>query len=184
MAEATQNALEDALARSARGDASAFGEIVRAHQAMVYSLALHFLRDKSLAEDLAQEVFLELYRNLARIKSAAHLRFWLRKVTCHRSIDRARRGRPEGMLSLEAAPEPAAPAPMDDPLLGERLWRLVESLPEKPRMALILRYQEDLTVAEIAQVLETPQNTVKSMLERALGILRTKLARTMGGVKV
>jgi RNA polymerase sigma-70 factor, ECF subfamily len=184
LAETTGNALEDALARSVRGDASAFGEVVRTHQAMVYSLALHFLRDAALAEDLAQEVFLELYRNLARIKSAAHLRFWLRKVTCHRAIDHARRKRPDAMVSLEQVPEPAAAARLDDPLLEERLWRLVGSLPEKPRLVLILRYQEDLTVPEIAEVMETPQNTVKSMLERALGILRAKLARTMGGVKV
>lgn len=151
---------------------------------MVYSLALHFLRDASLAEDLAQEVFLELYRNLARIKSCDHLRFWLRKVTCHRAIDHARRKRPEGMLNLEDVPEPAAMVRADDPLLEEKLWRLVASLPEKQRMALILRYQEDLTVPEIAEVMETPQNTVKSLLERALGILRGKLARTMGGVRV
>jgi RNA polymerase sigma-70 factor, ECF subfamily len=184
LVEAPENALEDTLARSARGDASAFGEIVRAHQAMVYSLALHFLRDAALAEDLAQEVFLELYRNLARIKSTAHLRFWLRKVACHRSIDYARRGLPDGMLSLEEVPEPAGMPQGNDPLLNERLWQLVASLPEKPRMALILRYQEDLTVREIAEVMEMPQNTVKSQLDRALGTLREKVMRSMGGVKV
>jgi len=184
LAEATENGLEDALARSARGDTSAFGEIVRAHQAMVYSIALHFLRDTSLAEDVAQEAFLELYRNLAKIKSSDHLRFWLRRVACHRSIDSARRKQPDGMLSLAEAPEPVALSPMDDPLLEDLLWRLVGSLPEKPRLALILRYQEDLTVAEIAEVMEAPQNTVKSLLGRALETLREKLARAMRGVKV
>jgi RNA polymerase sigma-70 factor, ECF subfamily len=184
LAEATGNGWEEALVRSARGDLAAFGEIVRGHQAMVYSLALHFLRDISLAEDLSQEVFLELYRNLAKIKSSVHLRFWLRKVTCHRSIDRARRKRPDGMLSLEEVPEPAAPARADDPLLEERLWRLVGSLPDKQRLALILRYQEDMTVPEIAEVMEAPQNTVKSLLERALALLREKLPRSMKGVKV
>jgi RNA polymerase sigma-70 factor, ECF subfamily len=184
LAEVPENGLEDALARSARGDTSAFGEVVRGHQAMVYSLALHFLRDAALAEDVAQEVFLELYRNLAKIKSAAHLRFWLRKVACHRSLDHARRNRPDGILRLEEVPEPAATAAKEDPLLEDLLWRLVGSLPEKPRLALILHYQEDLTVAEIAEVMEVPLNTVKSLLERALGILREKLARARGGVKV
>jgi RNA polymerase sigma-70 factor (ECF subfamily) len=184
LAEATESGMESALGSAARGDTAAFGEIVRGYQAMVYSLALHFLRDASLAEDLAQEVFLELYRNLGRIKSPDHLKFWLRKVTCHRAIDHARRKRPEAMLSLKDAPEPVTMPLADDPLLEGRLWRLVASLPEKPRMALILRYQEDLTLPEIARVMETPPNTVKSMLERALGVLRTKLARTLGGVKV
>jgi len=184
LAEAAGNALEDALARSMRGDALAFGEIVRGHQAMVYSLALHFLRDASLAEDLAQEVFLELYRNLAKMKSDVHLRFWLRKVTCHRAIDRGRRKRPDGMLSLGQAPEPAATARANDPLLERKLWRLVGSLPDKQRLALILRYQEDLTVPEIAEVMEIPANTVKSSIERALALLREKLPRSMRGVKV
>ncbi len=177
-------ALDETLARCARGDRSAFGEIVREHQSMVYSLALHFLRNPSVAEDLAQEVFLELYRNLGSIKSSAHLRFWLRKVTCHRSIDHVRRRGRDSMLSLEDVREPAVAARQDDPLLEEKLWRLVASLPEKARMALILRYQEDLELHEIAEVMAMPINTVKSSIGRALELLREKLTRSMGGVRV
>ena len=184
MAEATGNGWEEALARSAHGDLAAFGEIVRGHEAMVYSLALHFLRSPSMAEDLAQDVFLELYRNLGSIKSGDHLRFWLRKVTCHRSIDRVRRRKPNGELSLEDVPEPAAAAQVRDPLLEEKLWKLVATLPGKPRMAVILRYQEEMELREIAEVMEIPINTVKSSIERALDLLRRKLARSMGGVKV
>ena len=184
MSKAAEQVMEESLARCAAGDRSAFAEIVREHQAMVYSLALHFLRRPSLAEDLAQEVFLELYRNLGSITSGEHLRLWLRKVACHRSIDRVRRRQPNRTVSLDDVPEPAAAAEERDPLLEDRLWRLVASLPEKPRMVLILRYQEDLELREIAEVLEMPVNTVKSSLERALALLREKLARTMGGVKV
>jgi RNA polymerase sigma-70 factor, ECF subfamily len=71
-----------------------------------------------------------------------------------------------------------------DPLLEEKLWRLVGTLPDKSRMAVILRYQEELELREIAEVMEIPINTVKSSIERALELLRTKLARSMGGVKV
>lgn len=184
MSEAPEKAIEESLARCARGDRAAFGEIVREHQAMVYSLALHFLRSPSMAEDLAQEVFLELYRNLAGIKSGAHLRFWLRKVACHRSIDRVRRGRPDGMLSLADVPEPAATARERDLLLEEKLWRLVGTLPHKARMALILRYQEGLDLREIAEAMDLPINTVKSSIGRAIDLLREKLVRTAGGVRV
>jgi RNA polymerase sigma-70 factor, ECF subfamily len=184
LSKGAEQVVEDALERCAAGDRSAFGEILREHQRMVYSLALHFLRNPSMAEDLAQEVFLELYRNLAAIKSGAHLRFWLRKVTCHRSIDRARRGHGNGMVSLDDVPEPAAAERARDPLLEDKLWRLVASLPHKPRMVLLLRYQEEMELREIAEVMEIPINTVKSSMERALGLLREKLARTMGGVKV
>ncbi len=176
--------MEEALARCADGDRSEFAEIVREHQQMVYSLALHFLRSPSMAEDLAQEVFLELYRSLASIKSAAHLRHWLRKVTCHRSIDRVRRGHGNGMVSLDDVPEPAVAPQTGDPLLEEKLWRLVASLPDKARMVLVLRYQEEMELREIAEVMEIPINTVKSSMDRALGLLREKLARSMGGVKV
>ncbi|HKS95053.1 MAG TPA: sigma-70 family RNA polymerase sigma factor, partial [Terriglobia bacterium] len=105
--------MEDALAKSARGGDSAFEEIVRRHQAMVYSLAHHFLGDPSAAEEVAQDVFLQLHRNLGSIKSASHLTYWLRKVTAHRSIDRARRRRPDP-VSLDDVAEPAAPgSPLD-----------------------------------------------------------------------
>ena len=114
----------------------------------------------------------------------AHLRFWLRKVTSHRSIDRVRRGHGNGMLSLEDVPEPAAAAHPRDPLLEEMLWRLVASLPDKPRMAVILRYQEDMELREIAEVMEIPINTVKSSIERALALLRQKMRHSMGGVNV
>jgi len=180
-----EHAVEELLARCARGDSSlAFSEIVRLHQAMVYSLALHFLRNPLDAEDLAQEVFLQLYRNVGGIKSGTHLRFWLRKVTCHRSIDRSRCRRPEGVVRLEDVPEAAAVAETRDPLLEDKLWRLVASLPEKPRMVLILRYQEDLELREIAEVMEMPLNTVKTSMKRALDVLREKLARAVGEVRV
>ena len=183
MSNVAEQTVEGALARCVAGDRQAFAEIVRQHQSMVYSTALHFLRSPSMAEDLAQDVFLELYRNLGSIKSDEHLRFWLRKVTCHRSIDRVRRRRPNGVLSLDEVPEPAVPARVRDPLLEDKLWRLVATLPDKSRMVVILRYQEELELREIAAVMEIPINTVKSTIERALELLRRKLTRSLGGVK-
>jgi RNA polymerase sigma-70 factor, ECF subfamily len=184
--------VEDALAKSARGDDSAFEEVVRRHQAMVYSLARHFLGDPSAAEEVAQDVFFQLHRNLGSIKSGSHLTFWLRKVTAHRSIDRARRRRPDPPLSLEEVPEPAAPASRPDsgregapdPAVTERLQLLVRALPEKRRMVVVLRYQEELELHEIAELLDMPINTVKSCLQRSLAMLREKLTRCFGDVPV
>ena len=79
--------LTTALAQSAQGDSTAFAELVQQHQGMVFSIAYHFLHDRALAEDLAQEVFLELYQSLDRIESSAHLTYWLRRVTANRCID-------------------------------------------------------------------------------------------------
>jgi RNA polymerase sigma-70 factor (ECF subfamily) len=161
-----------------------FTELVREHQKMVFSLAYHFLRDQAQAEELAQEVFLQLYRSLGSIESGAHAAFWLRKVTSHRAIDAARRRKRRPQLRLADVPEPAVAAEFGDPLLGGALGRLLASLPETARMILILRYQEDLDPAEIAAVLDLPVGTVKSKLQRALALLREKLARSRGEVRL
>jgi len=166
---------EETLARAAEGDQAAFAEIVHEHQAMVFSLAYHFLNDVSLAEELAQEVFLQLYQKLVKIESPAHLLFWLRKVTSHRCIDWARRQNLRRQLSLEEVPELPAPTSTGDPILARKLRQLVAALPEKSRMIVTLRFQEGLQLAEIAEVLEMPINTVKSQLQRSLGKLHEKL---------
>lgn len=180
MEKAANVGLEDALERSARGDQLAFAEIVSRHQAMVFSLACHFLRDRSLAEELAQEVFLNLHQNLSAIKSPAHLTFWLRKVTAHRCIDQTRRLKARPQVSLEDVAEPVSAPDEEDMLMSEMLRRVVETLPEKARMVVIMRYQEDLDPSEIARVLDMPVNTVKSHLRRSLALLREKLSRKLG----
>jgi RNA polymerase sigma-70 factor (ECF subfamily) len=143
---------------------------------MVFSLAYHFLHDGSLAEDLAQEVFLQLYHNLSKIESPSHLLFWLRRVTCHRCIDWARRHHARPLFSLEEAGELLVPASSADPMLSRTLLRLVGSLPEKPRLILTLRFQEDLLPAEIAKILGMPVNSVKRQLQRSLTLLQEKFA--------
>jgi RNA polymerase sigma-70 factor (ECF subfamily) len=158
--------------------ATDFAEIVRQQQGMVYSLALHFLHDPAAAEEVAQDVFLELHNSLGRLSSPEHVTFWLRKVTSHRCIDRARRRRWHE-LRLEEVPEPGVDGARPDPLLKRSLRRLVASLPETARMVVILRYQEDLTPTEIAEVLSMPVATVKSQLQRSLAMLREKMTRMM-----
>lgn len=145
---------------------------------MVFSLAYHFLRDRGAAEELAQDVFLALYRSLASIQSETHLCFWLRKVTSHRCIDYARRNRQRRWPDITQIPEPAAVEPERDPWLAESLRALVAGLPAKHRMAVVLRFQEDLPPAEIAALLDMPIDTVKSNLRRALLLLRAKLERS------
>lgn len=147
---------------------------------MVFSIAWNFLRDRATAEELAQEVFLELHVNRHNIKSPEHLRFWLRQVTSRRCIDQGRRLRHRERIGLDDAPEPFVWMPVEDPMLKQYLGQLVSSLAETPRLVVILRFQEDLEPSEIAAVLAMPVATVKSHLQRALALLRRKVAATAG----
>jgi RNA polymerase sigma-70 factor (ECF subfamily) len=159
-----------------------FEETIRRHQAMVFSVAYHFLRNVAAAEEVAQDVFLELYRHYGCIRSPQHLLFWLRKVAVHRSLDYLRRQPPSG-VSLDELAELGANPTAEDPWLSAKLRQLVSTLPPKPRMVVILRFQEDLELAEIAETLDLPVNTVKSSLRRALAVLEAKLTRCLGEVK-
>ena len=149
---------------------------------MVFSLAHHFLRDRGVAEELAQDVFLELYRHLGEMQSPEHVIFWLRRVTANRCISESRRRQRRPEVPLEDAPEPEAPVSAADPIADEQLRRLVASLPEKFRMVVLLRYQEDLDPEDIARVLDVSVNTVKSQLQRALTMLRQKAAGMQGSL--
>ena len=165
----------------AEGAAAAldFAALVREHQSMVFSVAYHFLHDRQGAEEVAQEVFLALHRSLDDLQSPAHAAFWLRKVAAQRAIDEGRRRKRRPQVALDEVGEPAArgAASAGDPLLAEMLRRLIASLPETPRMVVILRYQEDLDPMEIAAALQMPVGTVKSHLQRSLALLREKLER-------
>lgn len=176
MPELAQLAVHENMPASGPGD---FADIVRREQSMVFSLALHFLRDRGAAEEVAQDVFLSLHRHLGSLESPEHVTFWLRRVTSHRCIDYSRRRR-RPQVSLEVVPEPRSEAPRGDPMLARRLRELVASLPAKARAVVVLRYQEDLMPLEIAEVLGMPVATVKSHLQRSLLLLREKVARAIG----
>ncbi len=165
-----------ALVDAALLDQEAFAAIVDKHKAMVYSLVFHFFRERSIAEDISQEVYIELFRNLERIESDLHLVFWLRQAVRRKCIDHTRRLKLRRYQPLEDAPEPGFEPAGRDPLLAEALQRKVAALPEKMRWVVILRFQEDLKLTEIAEILDMPVNTVKTTLRRALARLRDKVS--------
>jgi RNA polymerase sigma-70 factor (ECF subfamily) len=154
-----------------------FADIVAENQSMVFSLALRFLRNREVAEELAQDVFLQCYRQIGQIEDAAHACSWLRRAICHRSIDELRKRRIRPAIGLDDIPEPAAGGAMPDLMMQDQLRGLVGSLPEKARMVVVLRYQEDLLPSEIAEMLEMPVSTVKSHLHRSLALLRGRLEK-------
>ena len=163
-------------------DGPGFAALVKRHQGMVYSIAWNYLRNDAVAQDVAQEAFLELHRRLPQIESDLHAANFLRRVAAHRSLDEGRRRRSQPQVALEDVPEPRSNQVQSDPLLEGALGRLIDSLPGRARMIVILRYQEDLEPTEIAGMLGIPVGTVKSNLHRALAVLRKRLARKWKGV--
>jgi RNA polymerase sigma-70 factor, ECF subfamily len=163
------------LMRARRGDAAAFAALVRMHQASVFSIGLRMLNRRDAAEDLAQDVFLQLYRKLESIESLEHLGFWLRRVAANLAIDWLRRAVYATAQPLEAGAEMPDQRSESDPLMSRELTRLLGELAPAPRAVMVLRYQEDRDVAEIAAALDMPLNTVKSHIKRSLTALRGKM---------
>ncbi len=135
-----------------------------------------FYATRALAEELSQDVFLELHRNWASMKSAEHMLFWLRKVASNRCIDVVRRRKLRQETSLEESSEPTSLERMNDPLLSAYLERMVASLPEKQRILILLRYQEGMDPEEISKMLRMNVSTVKTQISRAIDLLRAKTA--------
>ena len=166
------------MTRARAGESSAFAALVRRYQRTVYSIALRMLNDRHRAEDLAQEVFLQLYRALENIDSDTHLAFWLRKVAVNRAIDRMRQESRHDNEPLTEAVATADESIEDDPLLHRRMTELVAELSPAARAVVVLRYQEDLDPLDIASTLDMSINTVKSHLKRSLTQLRARMQGT------
>lgn len=169
---------DELLTRARAGESSAFAALVRRYQRTVYSIALRMLSDRHRAEDLAQEVFLQLYRALNSIDSDAHLAFWLRKVAVNRAIDRMRQESRHDNEPLTEAVALADESIEDDPLLHRRIIELIAELSPAARAVVLLRYQEDLDPIDIASTLDMSINTVKSHLKRSLTQLRARVQGT------
>ena len=154
-----------------------FESAVHEHQGMVYSIALNFFHNAAIAEEVAQEVFLQLYESLKAVKYGSHCVAWLSRSTVHRCIDTQRRASFRHEVQVDQFPEIPVDVPESDPLLQEGLRRLIASLPEKPRSVFVLRYGEDMDADEIARTLEMPVRTVWSHLQRGTAMIRDKAAR-------
>ncbi|HEX4321886.1 MAG TPA: sigma-70 family RNA polymerase sigma factor [Acidobacteriaceae bacterium] len=161
-----------------------FEGLVNEHQSMVFSMAWRITGDRGLAEEIAQDVLLELDRHLPHLGSANHARYWLRQVTLHRSTDAKRRRRTKAAsLGTDVWVELEERHGMMDvdreSPLSVRLEQLLAALPDIQRAAIVLRYQEEMTPDEIAVMMRAPIATVKSNLQRGLKLLRARAEQTL-----
>jgi RNA polymerase sigma-70 factor, ECF subfamily len=159
-----------------------FRRLIETHQRMVFSIALRIIGEYATAEEVAQDVFLELHRSGERLSSEDHIRYWLRRVATHRAIDALRRQalRPEAAAEEWIEGEHShAGLPASSAGIQARLEDLLRTLPEPMRVAVVLRYQEEMLPDEIALLLGQSVAAVKSHLHRGLTLLRRKAAISM-----
>src|SRR5215471_7497444 len=164
----------DALAQAAHGgDLSAFEGLVRRYQRRVYGLAYRHLQDPDEAQDLAQEVFVRLYRNLAKYDPERSFEPWFWRLAANVAASYRRR-RPHPAIEL---PEEAMAAPREDTL---PLEQALADLNPDLRLPVLLHYYVDLPLEEIAGALGVSLSAVKSRLFRARAILRRVLVEEEG----
>jgi RNA polymerase sigma-70 factor (ECF subfamily) len=156
------------------GDQSAMAELYDRYSSIVYAVALRVLGDTGAAEDVQQEVFLQLWRNPGAFDSArGSLGAWLAVITRNRAIDSLRRRRPETDIEdvvLSVAPDLAAQA--DQSRAAEKVRGVLGTMPPPQRSALEMAYFEGMSHSEIASKTGEPLGTIKTRIRAGLTALR------------
>ncbi|HET9929623.1 MAG TPA: RNA polymerase sigma factor [Polyangiaceae bacterium] len=183
------------MVRYQRGEAPAFAELVRRHSRAVYNFVLRQLRDANLSEDVTQEVFLRVVQRASEFKHEARFSTWLYSITRNLCVDHLRRlshrkhaslDAPRGgAADAEASPlveQIADPHPRASAERGAQasqmqtsLLEALHALPDDQREVFLLREIANLPFKEIAEITDTPENTVKSRMRYALDRLRETL---------
>jgi RNA polymerase sigma-70 factor (ECF subfamily) len=177
----------DLISRAAGGDTSAFQALVERHRSMVYRAAYQFAGNHHDAEDIAQEVFIKVYRSLDRFRQDAQLTSWMYRIVMNACIDHRRRQRPaiaapfgeEAEQRMLNTPEDT-PGPEDRAYAGE-LGQVLESeigrLPNGQRIVFVMRHHQGMKLCEIAEALGLAEGTVKRQLHAAVHRLRQALTQ-------
>jgi len=174
------------VSRAQKGDRGAFGELVERYQSGVVNVVYRMCSDDQLAQDAAQEAFIQAWLHLPAYRPQSPLRNWLYRMAVNAALDALRRQksiRPEDIESLELVDLQTGP----EGLLVQKeqaglVQRAVQALPEACRVVLVLREYEDLSYQDIASTLDIPIGTVMSRLnyarERLKLLLRTNAVET------
>jgi RNA polymerase sigma-70 factor, ECF subfamily len=177
----------DLIARAAGGDPAAFQALVERHRSMVYRVAYQFAGNHYDAEDIAQEVFIKVYRSLDKFRQDSQLSSWMYRIVMNACIDHRRRQSPAGsapfgeeaehklLNTLEETPDPENRAYGGE--LGQLLEAEINRLPQGQRIVFVMRHHQGLKLGEIADALGLAEGTVKRQLHAAVHRLRDALTR-------
>ena len=181
------------MERIKAGDMDAFRELVETHQKRVIGTIARMLNDETEAEDLAQQVFIRVWKNAARWEPTAKFTTWVYTILRNLVFNECRRRTRHRTHSLDAAiddedhPQQFADGNIKTPdtalldaEMQDAIERAIQELPEAPRMAIIMRRYQDVSYEEIGGVLDLTVPAVKSLLFRARTELREKLKAYLG----
>jgi RNA polymerase sigma-70 factor (ECF subfamily) len=190
---ATTGTDEELVKRAQEDDERAFGELVTRYESKVYSLAMKMLRNPEDAEDVLQDTFLRAYRGIKGFKGNSTFSTWIYRITANSALMRLRK-KQLPQVSIEDSDERDAPiaiadwapGPVDQ-LLNKEMQRVmdeaIEALPPEFRQVFILRDVEELSNADVAEILDLSVAAVKSRLHRARLKVRNRLAQYFSETK-
>jgi RNA polymerase sigma-70 factor (ECF subfamily) len=176
------------MLRVKEGDAASFALLLERHRAPVIHFLYRMVQNQAVAEELAQEVFLRVYRARATYEPTAKFTTWLFRIAMHLALNSMRDGRPEKLQeSLDGESEDSAGRQVPDrnPTIEQELLyrvkldevrRAIAALPDKQRAAVLMHKYEEMEYTQIARVLNCSESAVKSLLFRAYETLRARLA--------
>ncbi|MGQ0721204.1 MAG: RNA polymerase sigma factor [Candidatus Eiseniibacteriota bacterium] len=186
----TEASDQDLVRRARDGDEAAFQELLERHQGRVYHHALRLMGNSQDAEEVLQDTFVQVYRNLGRFEERSRFSTWVYRIATNEALMRLRRARRTREVFLEDAlgrdsENPAesirdfsrsALEEVEERELLDILQRLLAEMPEEHRAVFAMRDIDGLTNAEVADVLEISVGAVKSRLHRARLYLRDRLS--------
>lgn len=170
------------------GDETAFKELVNLYQQKVFNTALNFLQNQHDAEDIAQEVFIQVYHSIKQFKGNARLSTWLYRITITKCLDHLRSKKRKKRFAfisslfsekndlLYEAPDFEHPGvQLDRKEDAAILFKLINTLPESQKTAFLLNKIDALSYGEIALIMKISESAVDSLLQRARQNLRKKI---------
>lgn len=184
----------DTIRRALRGDDAAFQEIVHLYGRRLYAIAYGVVQDAAEAEDVVQETFLKAYAHRRTVRDPEKFPAWLFQTARNRACDMQRKHRPDSMAhdgqGFEEIADKGVPCPSANLHAAERndaVQRLLNTLPENHRIAITLRFMEEMDYREIEETMGINHGTVRGLLARAMKTLRKgiggPLLADMNGVK-
>lgn len=181
-----QESDEKLVSRCLGGEPEAFSELVKRYERAVYNLVLRVMGDRTDAQDVHQEVFMNCYRHLQDYDPRYKFSSWLLSIAKNQALYRLRQRRTGSVPvdDLDAAATIPKPGPDDDPHqkaarneMRETIVSCLDQLPERYRMVLVLRHLLDRTYQEIAEIAEMPLGTVKTNIFLGRRLLRELLEK-------